>query len=149
MNKQPQIVKSILLSLLGIIIYYLSYLLIYLIIGGAIEILSKIPLIGWLIGFLFYIRGDSPDMMLSLICPAASCLLSGICIEKLSKDRTGTFLLASLLLGIFLIIINAIAVILNLCYGEAMGILKNICIILSGLYLAGLGKDVFDKSSTD
>lgn len=136
---KPKVLKSIFLAIISFVVFYLSYLLVYLLISAAITLLSKLPIIGFLIDWIFYIRGDTPDMMLSLLCPMVSFYTAYGSIVAMSQKQEATTNLSAKILGVLLVSINIISVIINLIYGE--GILKNICVIIAGILIFSSGKD--------
>lgn len=138
MENKPKVLKSIFLALISFVVFYLSYLLVYLLIGGAITLLSKLPVVGFLIDWMFSIRGDTPDMALSLLCPIVSFYTSYGSIEAMSKNQEATTNLSAKILGVLLVSVNVISVIINLLYGE--GILKNICVIIAGILIFSSAK---------
>lgn len=141
MQTKPKIFKAIAISFVCLILFYLSYFLIYLIIGGAITVLSKLPFIGWIIGMLFKSRGDSPDMMLALLCPTAAYFISSYVILSMEKLNIKTRNIASKILGILLIILNVLAILINLKYVEISAILKNICVTIAGICFFNAGRN--------
>ena len=136
---RPRIFKAIFTSILAFIIFAIVYLIGYLIIGGAIYLLSNIPLIGRLVGLLFFFRGDTPDMMLSLLCPGVAYLVTMATQEKINKDAP-TRGLSCILLGIFVMLLHIASLIINLIYGN--GILKNIAQTIAGfvIFSNGIGE---------
>ena len=142
MNNKPKVFKAIVIAILGIFLFYLSYIIFYLIIGGIIQILSSLPLIGTLLMWLFVLRGDTPDMMLSFLVPMISYFVVMLAQEKINKiDSTRG--LSCEILGICLIVLNVVSLILNLFYGE--GILKNIIQAITGIVFFSSGKKLIDE----
>lgn len=144
MNNKPKVFKAIAIAVLGILLFYFSYIIAYLIIGGAIQFLSAIPLIGTLLGWFFSLRGDTPDMMLSLVIPAISYFVVMLVQEKINKHDL-TRGLSCKILGICLIVLNALSLVLNLLYGE--GILKNIIQIITGVVFYSSGKNILEENA--
>lgn len=133
MENKPKVLKSIFLAIISFAVFYLTYLLVYLLISASITLLSKLPIVGFLIDWIFLLRGDSPDMMLSLLCPVVSFYTSYGSIWAMSKNQEATTNLSAKILGVLLVSVNAISLIINLIYGE--GILKNICIVIAGILI--------------
>ena len=129
MQNTPKVFKAILTSVLGSCIFFLSYLLSYLIVGGILYLLSEIPIIGNLVDLLFYFRGDSPDLMLSLLCPAVAYGATIITQEFINNDAP-TRGLSCLLIGVGIVLLQVICLVLNLYYGE--GVWTNIVLIITG-----------------
>ena len=66
-KKKPETGKAILFGIIGIIAFYICYAVIALVLSALLSALSKIPLLGNLIIFLFRVRGDTPGILVSLI----------------------------------------------------------------------------------
>lgn len=126
---RPKIFKAILTSVLAFIIFFVVYFLVYIICGLAIDLLLGIPVIGWLIDLLFFFRGDSPKLVLSLLSPGVSYWVTIIIQEKISKDAP-TMGLSCILLGVGVALLQVLSLVLNLIYGES--IWTNIVLIITG-----------------
>ena len=142
MNNNPRVFRSIWTAVLGLMAFSLSYFLVYLVIGGIIHLLSLIPLVGRLVDWIFSFRGDSPDLMLSMLCPIISYFIS-LCVLAHFNKETSTLSLSCRIMGIALIVIHIISLIINLIYGD--GILKNIVQIIAGVLIAKYGKDLLQS----
>lgn len=143
MSNKPKVFKAFITSLLAFIVFSVIYMVAYLIIGGAIYLLSKIPLIGRLVDLLFFFRGDTPDMMLSLLCPGIAYLVTMAAQEKINKE-TPTRGLSCILLGIFIMILHIVSLIINLAYGD--GILKNVIQLIAGFIIFSNGMGDIKKN---
>lgn len=139
MQNKPKVFQAIATSLLMFVAFYIVYLLTYLVAGGVIYLLTNIPLIRNLVGWLFSIRGDTPDMMLSLLCPGIAYLATMVMQEKINKD-TPTRGLSCILLGLIIVPLHIISLIINLIYGN--GILSNVVQIIAGsaIFYNGIGE---------
>lgn len=142
-EKKPRVFKAILTALLGLVIFSLVYLLSYLIVGGIIYILSLIPVIGKLVDLLFYMRRDTPDMMLSLFSPILAYYCTMAAQEAINKDKP-TRGISCVLLGIIIIVLHLFSIISNLLLGE--GILKNIIQAIAGFVIFNSGKGCLKES---
>lgn len=136
-ENKPKVFKAIMTALLGLIIFGLVYLLAYLILGGIIYLLLKVPVIDNLLGWLFHIRGDTPDMMLSVFAPTLAYFITMSAQEAINKDSS-TKGLSCIILGITIIVIHGISIVSNLILGE--GILKNIIQVVAGFVFFSSGK---------
>ena len=139
MSSKPKVFKAIITSLLAYAIFSAVYFIVYLIFGLAIDFLLEIPVIGWLIDLLFFFRGDTPDMMLSLLSPGIAYLVTMAAQLKINKE-TPTRGLSCILLGIFIMLLHIVSLIINLIYGD--GIFKNIIQAIAGFFIfsSGLGE---------
>ena len=146
MQKKPKVFKAIMTALLGLLIFGLVYLLSYLIAGGIIYILSKIPIINRLVGFLFHVRGDTPDMMLSLLAPILAYLGTMAVQESINKDKP-TRGVSCVILGACITILHIVFIVINLICGD--GILNNIGQALAGLAFFTSGRGSLQESSDD
>lgn len=138
MQNKPSVFKAIVTSLLAFIVFTVVYMVAYLIVGGVFYLLLKIPLIGRLVELLFYSRGDTPDMMLSLLCPGLAYLVTMAIQEALNKE-TPTKGLSCVILGVLIMLLHIISGVINLIYGEA--ILKNVVQLVTGfaIFSSGIG----------
>lgn len=137
MKEKPKILRAIITSLLTFFVFGAVYMLVYLIIGGILEILSMIPLISGLIDLLFYFRRDNPDMMLSILSPTISFFISMATQVALNKDNP-TRGLSLILLGIYIMLLHIVSIPINIIYGE--GILKNIVQVIVGFIFFNSGR---------
>ena len=134
MNNNLRVSRSIWTAVLGLASFALSYFLVYIIVGGIIHVLSLIPLIGRLVEWFFSFRGDSPDLMLAILCPFVSYFLSTCVLEYFNN-------LSCKIMGVSLIVIHGISLIMNLIYGS--GIIKSIAQIIAGIAILKFGREVF------
>ena len=138
MQNKPKVFKAIFTSALAFIIFSVVYIVAYLIFGGLISLLLKTPLIGQLLNSLFHIRGDSPMLMLSLLCPGIAYSITMYTQSAVNKDAP-TRGLSCILLGIGIVLLQTISLVVNLIYDE--GIWSNIVQIITGciFFSAGMG----------
>ena len=66
----PKVLPAIAIALSALVAYVIVYLLSYLIIGRALLLLSRIPLVSTLLRYLFLVRGDSPSVLTALLFPS-------------------------------------------------------------------------------
>ena len=125
-KESKSIFRAILISFLGLLIFYLVSGVVAALLAVIGYLLYQIPLLRFLfkswIGGLF-----SQDSMFAPIC---GYLVTLAIFRKLSKGK-GTADLACVLLGAYLLIISAICLILNLIYGNSVWI--NIACGISGI----------------
>lgn len=143
MQKKPRVFKAIATALLCLAIFGAVYLLAYLLLGGIIYVLSLIPVINWLVDLLFYIRGDTPDLMLSLFSPIVAYYTTMAAQEYINKEKP-TRGLSCILLGIIITIIHVLSLVTNLIYGD--GILKNIIQAIVGIVIFSSGRGMLKES---
>lgn len=144
MKGKPQILKSVFSSLLALIVFSLVYFLVFLVLGGIILVLSNIPVIGSLVKLLFYFRGDSPDMMLSLMSPIVAYFVATALLEKINKLRANSGL-ACILLGVFILLIHVPSLVINLLAGDAF--LANITQGIAGVVFIISGHGILKECS--
>ena len=139
MQNKPKVFKAIITALLASIIFITSYLLTYLIVGGVLYLLVRMPLIGKLIDLLFFFRGDTPDMALALLCPGVAYYVTMFAQAAMNKE-TRTRGLSCVLHGAGIVLLQVISIVINLIYGD--GILANITQLVAGfaIFSGGMGE---------
>lgn len=139
MSNKPKVFKAIITSIVAFAVFSAVCFLVYFICGLAINLLLEIPVIGWLIELLFFFRGDSPDMVLSILSPGVAFFVTMTIQEKINKEAP-TRGLSCVLLGIFIVLLHIVSLIINLIYGD--GIFKNIIPIIAGciIFSGGMGE---------
>ena len=145
-EKKPRVLRAIMTALLGLIIFAAVYFLSYLIIGGIINLLLKIPVIDKLLGWMFHLRGDTPDMMLSVLAPTIAYFVTMGVQESINK-ASSTRGLSCMLIGIIIMVIHILSIVINLIYGD--GILKNIIQSIAGFIFFSSGKGELRESKED
>ena len=136
MKNKPKVFKAITTSLMAFAIFSVVYFLVYFLCGLAVNLLLEIPVIGKLVSLLFFFRGDTPDMALSLLSPGIAYFVIMAVQQKINKDSP-TRGLSCILLGIFIVLLHIISLIINLIYGA--GILKNVIQIVAGFVIFSNG----------
>lgn len=144
-KEKPSIFKAIMSALLGLIIFGLVYIMSYIIVSLIIYVLSLIPLIGGFVDWLFYVRGDSPDLMLSILSPTVAYFVTMFSLESINKSCP-TFGLSCVILGICLLVLHIASIVLNLLAGE--DILKNIVQAIAGVLIFIAGREALTSSTT-
>ena len=145
-QKKPKVFKAIMTALLGLLIFGVVYFLSYLIVGGIIALLLKIPVIDTLLGWLFRLRGDTPDMMLSMLSPTIAYFVTISAQTVINKDGP-TRGMSCVILGIVIMVIHTLSIVINLIHGE--GILKNIIQAIAGFIIYNSGKGDLKESKED
>ena len=143
---KPRVFKAIMTALLGLTVFGLVYLLSYLIIGGIINLLLQIPVLDKLIGWIFRLRGDTPDMMLSILSPILAYYCTIAAQASINKDKP-TRGLSCVLIGIIIMVIQVLSVFINLIYGD--GILKNVTQAIAGFIIFAYGKGDLRESKEE
>ena len=142
---RPKVFKAILTSVLAFIIFSVVYFLVYFICGLVVNLLLEIPVIGRLIDLLFFFRGDTPDMALSILSPGIAFFVTMAAQEKLHKDAP-TKGLSCVLLGIIIVLLHIVSLFVNLIYGN--GIFKNIVQIIAGFIIFSNGMGELKENKT-
>lgn len=135
MSEQPSIVRAILLSFLGLILFYLTNFAVASILGVAIYLLAQVPVLSmvakWASKFL------APDSFLIPICGYFTTIFA---IGKLSQ-RKDTANLTCVLLGAYLLFTSVVCLVFNIKCGNAIWI--NIVYGIAGvIFIARKSKDV-------
>lgn len=130
------IFKAIWTALLSLVAFGIAYILLYLIVGGILVILLNVPIINALVKYVFYIRGDSPDLMLSLMCPGIAYTLTMALQESINKN-VPTRGLSCIICGVILLLLHIFSFAINLISGA--GIIKNIVQAIVGFIILSKG----------
>lgn len=146
MKEKPSIFKAVATALLGLIIFGLVYLLSYIIFGLIIYVMTLIPLLESLVDLLFYVRGDTPDLMLSILSPTLAYYCTKAALESINKNKS-TFGLSCMIQGISLIVLHIVSIVLNSLSGA--GILKNIVQVIVGFVFFFSGREVLASLKTE
>ena len=139
----PKVLPAIAIALSALVAYVIVYLLSYLIIGRALLLLSRIPLVSTLLRYLFLVRGDSPRVLTIV----ASCLLSfeaATFVADRFANHENTSALALLIVGSLLVLTQVAFMIANIANGTA--IVANIVNIITGLIIAANAKAVLSAA---
>ena len=134
MNKtenKPTIWKAVIFTIPCALIFLFSRTLLAFLIGMLGVIISKIPILGKLLGFIFALRGDN---------------LSIFAIINLLDDSTydanaPTNILSRRILGVIIALIHIFSLIVNISEGNRFFI-NIICMIASLVFMFGKNKDL-------
>ena len=142
MNEKPNKLKSILasipLSILGALEVHLIYGLTILIISLVFWLISYIPILSTLVGWLLHLGDNTPDgfaMFVATVVAYVGFTATAECIIKKVETQKLTLILT----GIFLTVSNVIYVIINLIYGDP--ILGNVLLAIAGIVIFFKGKN--------
>lgn len=113
MKEKPEIGKSVLFCIAGLIAYWLLLLVVGFILSLLFWLLLKIPVIKHLIALLFHLRGDTPDALVRLI---AVIVAYSVVVWMLSRfcDLKSTEVLSLKLCGIVLFFFSFLFLIINI-----------------------------------
>lgn len=136
-KKKPETGKAILFGIIGIIAFYICYAVIALVLSALLSALSKIPLLGNLIIFLFRVRGDTPGILVSLIAVSLAYEAVLWMIHRFS-DIQETEALALRICGIPLLVLNMVFLIVNLLSGDYF--FPNILLAIAGFLIFNHGR---------
>ena len=137
MNEKPNIVNAILLSFFAFIIFFIVHILCSIIVAFIFLMISQIPLISTLVGWLFHARGDTPGMFTILFSAGISYTATTAVLERLNSN-VKTEALSLILTGSYVLLIQAISFVINLVNGDPFFI--NIVLIISSISLIFRGK---------
>ena len=140
------IVRGILCFIPAVITFAVSYLLVFILLVLLFELLFNIPVIGSLLGFFFHKRGDSPEILASIIGAGSAVLSTCSIVIKMSKS-TRTAGLSCLLTGVVVFVIHAISFVLNIVHGEP--VFPNIFQAIAGLFLITTGYSNLTGKASD
>lgn len=143
---KPKVFRAIVTAFLTFFVFGAVYLLAYLILAGVIYVLSIIPLINRLVDLLFYWRGDSPDMLLSVLAPTIAYFVTMVVQESVNKNKP-TRGLSCIILGILVTLLHIVSIVINLIYGD--GILANITQAIAGIVILHNGSVALTKANKD
>lgn len=132
-------VASIPLSIFGMLIIHIIFGLTNLIISLLFWALSYIPVLNKLISWIFSMRGDTPEVLATIIAAiVAYCLFSLIAERMIKKENTRKYTL--ILTGILVMIVNVFFVIINLIYNDP--IFANVFLAIAGAIVFFKGKNI-------
>lgn len=121
---------SIPFSILGLFEFYTIYVAIVLVATLVFWGLSYIPIINTLVDWFFHIRGDSSDILATLIAATLAYVGTSATAEHIiNKTRKPTLMLV----GIYIAVLNVIFLIVNLI--NSVAVLPNIIIGIAGIAL--------------
>lgn len=142
MKAKPQIFKAIGTALLGTVTFTLAYFITYILVGLIINVLNAIPVVNTLLGWLFKMRGDSPALLLVMLSPTIGYVATVLLLSVINKNSS-TLGLSLIIVGSLLIPLHLISMVINLIYGSA--ILANIAQIVAGIAFIAKGADTIRK----
>lgn len=135
---KPNVFKSILLSVVAFIVFFLSFLIASFAILFVFGILLRIPIVNTLLGWFFKSRGDTPSSLTLCLSAVFSYLATTSLVEKITKEpATGG--LSLILSGSYILIFQSISLIANIVTGGSF--LINIVIVVSSIVMIFRGKE--------
>lgn len=138
--------KSILVSLLLFVVWFLLVTVCAFVLGLTITILSDIPVLGIFVQWLFMLRGGSGGGIAVFICALSFLFLAPAITGKLKLD-SATAGRAMVLCSIYIFIYQGIMFFVNL-FGDGYVGLNEVCLLLNGFFFA-LGKDTENKAKSN
>lgn len=141
MQSKTQSIKAFFLSLLALVVFYLSFLVAYLVIGLILDFLFNFPIIGKVLTLFFKNKLNPQKWVLAIICPCISRFIASFMLLLLSKDNMKTLGVSETMIGSYLIVLNVIAIVLNVIYNGFSGIFTNICVIIAGISFLNSGRE--------
>lgn len=138
---KPHIFRAILSALLLVLVFSFSFILTFLIVGSIVYILIKMPILGKLIDWLFYFRGDTPDFLVTAISAIIAYVASTEVSERINKDAP-TIGLSCILVGSILALFHIPSLIINLIYHG--NVMANIIQLVAGIGLIVHGKNEWE-----
>ena len=142
-SKKTGCIKTILLSpllaLISVLEFYVIYGISFLILGLIFIAISSIPVLNFLLDWLFKIREDSPDMVVVFVSATLGYIGIKLTLGKLNNKINSLKEYALLIAGIVLFAINIVALVLNLFLHES--IFVNIIIGITGVVMILKRKD--------
>ena len=141
MEVKAQPIKAFFLSVLALVVFYLTFLITYLVIGGLLKFIYDSPILVKILSLLVKDKLNPPEWVLSMICPCASRFVSSLILFLLCKNNSKTLGLSETMIGSYLIVLNVIAIVLNVIYNGFSGIFTNICVIIAGISFLNSGRE--------
>lgn len=138
MEKQkPEVGKAILFSIVGLAAFYICYFVLALLLGLLFALLLNIPVLKNIIAFLFRLRGDTPDALVTI---AAVYVSYSAIIWMLGRfcDIQETLFLSHRILGIILLVLNVLFLLVNISSGNSF--FPNIVVGIAGFIMFLKGK---------
>lgn len=129
-KKFKSVIPAIPLSVLGLLEIYFNYLISTIIFALIFKGISYIPILNKLMDILFYIREDSPDMVVVLVSAVLSYVLLIATVERIIKKHL-TRKYAIKFTGIYLVSLNVIFLIINVA--SQNNIMSNIGLAFVGI----------------
>ena len=138
MEDKRSVGRAIISAIAGGLVFGVAFFVIRVLAALLINLLSEIPLLGWLIDRLLKFRGESPDMFCCVVAVVIGFFLSLQVMVKVSKSNS-TLSLSAKIVGISMIVIHLLSLVLNLTYGEP--IFPNIIQAIAGIGYIYLTKE--------
>ena len=138
MEDKRSVGRAIISAIAGGLIFGVAFFVIRVLAALLINLLSEVPLLGWLIDRFLKLRGESPDMFCCVVAAVVGFFLSLQVMVKVSKSNS-TLSLSAKLVGICMIVIHLLSLVLNLTYGEP--IFPNIIQTIAGIGYIYLTKE--------
>lgn len=143
MNKtenKPTIWKAVTFTIPCALIFLFSRTLLAFLIGMLGVIISKIPILGKLLGFIFALRGDNLSIFAIITSVFVAYFLTTFVQNKIMKDAP-TNILSRRILGVIIALIHMFSLIVNISEGNRFFI-NIICMIASLVFMFGKNKDL-------
>lgn len=143
MNKsenKPIIWKAIIFTIPCAVIFLFSRTLLALLIGMLGVIISKVPVLGNLLNFIFALREDSLSTFAIIISISVAYFLTTFIQNKMMKDAP-TNILSRRILGVIIALIHIFSLIVNISEGNSFFI-NIICIITSLVFMFGKNEEL-------
>lgn len=137
-SKVGSVLASIPLSILGALEVHIIFGLTNLIISLVFWLLLYIPILSSIVEWWFRIGENTPDMVAMFVAVMVAYICTNITATHIIK-KTETRKLTLTLSGIYLIVFNAIFIIINLKYNDA--ILANVLLGIAGIAILYKGKN--------
>lgn len=126
-SKKPVVLKSVFLALLLFVLFYVAFIILSIVLSLIINLILAIPILNDLLSWFVNVANAYLPEAVSIISTVLSFFVVGLCSTKLSKNEA-TANLSVKIVCIALIVLNILALILNIFYKES--ILTNVVIIL-------------------
>lgn len=137
-SKVKAVLASIPLSILGVFVIHLIYGLVNLIVSLVFWLISYIPIIKGVVGYLLALGDNTPDGFAMFIAAGVAYIGFMAISERIIK-KPETKKLTLILTGIFLTVSNVLYVIINLAYNDP--ILGNVLLAIAGTIIFFRGKN--------
>ena len=146
MRSKPYVFRGIAVSLLMSVVHTIVYFIAAFILSFIFLFLSNLPLIGKLFDLFFFLRGDSPTMLATIV-GAQLAYYAAKFIQTKVNNHLPTRCLSYKINAIGMLVVHGLSLILNIFYGEAF--FPNIVfIVTAGVYFMNAAncKDEFART---
>lgn len=132
MTEKPHIFKSIFISIIGFIVFYLSFIVLTLLFGSIVTFLWRFSAIRLFLR-LFFIK-EPGDSYFFIYCPClyTACNFTITVISKLAPNYS-SHSLSQKIVGVTLIVLNVLSLVINIISHSSWTV--NILVIIAGLLL--------------